>query len=254
MTKLLNQKGGSKEIWELDLYWKSRQAFNTANMGLNFELRPWIKTILNLGSVYLMEQSNMWSILFKTTQIPADPQEKQVSQTSSSVVATRSKAKPQPRDSIGITITITWKKMDGCWTIKAKCRVAQFVEKKKIINLLRHNQKLHREQDGAVQFYKIKFYLRDYSLSTQNWSDNRWKAPLVAGGGSKRRYQYCSDYLGSIIYFRALQRHSGGNLIDPALQDIVLIGLGYFVAFTKKEAISIFVQLSAMDWYLEVRI
>ena len=51
---------------------------------------------------------------------------------------------------------------------------------------------------------------------------------MVAGGGSKRRYQYCSDNLGSIIYLRALQGHSGSNLIDPTLQDNVLIGPGIF--------------------------
>ena len=51
---------------------------------------------------------------------------------------------------------------------------------------------------------------------------------MAAGGGPKRRYQYCSDYLGSIIYLRAFQGHSGGNLIDPALQDNVLIGPGIF--------------------------
>ena len=90
------------------------------------------------------------------------------------------------------------------------------------------NQKLHREEDGAIQFYKIKFHLRDHHPQIQNWSDDRWKACLAAGGGSKRRYQCCSDYLRSIIYLRALQGHSGSNLIDPALQDNVLIGPGIF--------------------------
>ena len=102
---------------------------------------------------------------------------------------------------------------------------------KKVINLLRHNQKLHREEDGAIQFYKIKFHLRDHHLPIQNWSDDRWSACLAAGGGSKRRYQYCSDNLESIIYLRALQGHSGSNLIDPALQDNVLIGPGIFPYF-----------------------
>ena len=51
---------------------------------------------------------------------------------------------------------------------------------------------------------------------------------MAANGGSKRRYQYCSDYLGSIIYLRALPRHSGGNLIDLTLHDNVLIGPGIF--------------------------
>ena len=99
---------------------------------------------------------------------------------------------------------------------------------KKVINLLRHNLKLHRDSDGAIQFYKIKFHLRDHHPQVQNWSDDRWIACLAAGGGPKRRYQYCSDYLGSIIYLRALQGHSGSNLIDPTLQDNVLIGPGIF--------------------------
>ena len=99
---------------------------------------------------------------------------------------------------------------------------------KKVINLLRHNQTLQREEDGAIEFCKIKFHLRNHHSQIQNWSDDRWKACLAAGGGSKRRYQYCSDNLGTIIYLRALQGHSGSNLIDPTLQDNVLIGTGIF--------------------------
>ena len=51
---------------------------------------------------------------------------------------------------------------------------------------------------------------------------------MAAGGGSKRRYQYCSDDSGTMIYLRALQGHSGSNLIDPTLQDNVVIGSGIF--------------------------
>ena len=51
---------------------------------------------------------------------------------------------------------------------------------------------------------------------------------MAAGGGSKRRYQYCSDDSGRILYLRALQGHSGSKLIDPTLQDNVLIGTGIF--------------------------
>ena len=77
-------------------------------------------------------------------------------------------------------------------------------------------------------FARDKSLIRDYSLSTQNWSDNRWLACLAAGGGPKRKYQYCSDYLGSIIYLRALQGHSGDSIIDLAMQDHVLITPGIF--------------------------
>ena len=60
------------------------------------------------------------------------------------------------------------------------------------------------------------------------WSDNRWKACLAAGGGVKRRYQYCTDNSGIIVYLRALQGHSGRNLIDPSLQDNVVIQSEFF--------------------------
>ena len=55
-----------------------------------------------------------------------------------------------------------------------------------------------------------------------------WVRLLAAGGGSKRRYQYCTDDSGTIVYFRALQGHSGRNLIDPSLQDNVIIQGGFF--------------------------
>ena len=61
-----------------------------------------------------------------------------------------------------------------------------------------------------------------------HWSNDRWKACLAAGGGGKRRYQYCTADSGTIVYFRALQGHSGRNLIDPSLQDNVVILDGFF--------------------------
>ena len=93
--------------------------------------------------------------------------------------------------------------------------LASYDLSKKVINLLRHNQTVQREEDGAIEFYKIKFYLRNHHSQIQVWSDDRWKACLTAGGGSKRRCQYCSDDSGTILYLRALQGHTGNNLIDP---------------------------------------
>ena len=99
---------------------------------------------------------------------------------------------------------------------------------KKVINLLRHNQTVQREEDGAIQFWRIKNYLRNQFSQISCWSDDRWKVCLAAGGGSKRRYQYCSDVSGTILYLRALQGHSGCNIIDPLLQDNVIIQCGLF--------------------------
>ena len=99
---------------------------------------------------------------------------------------------------------------------------------KKVIHLLRHSQQVQREEDGAVHFWRIKENLQSQFSQIPHWSDNRWKACFAARGGAKRRYQYCTDISGTILYFRALQGHSGRNLIDPSLQDNVIIQSGFF--------------------------
>ena len=170
------------------------------------------------------------SIEEENSEIPADPQEEQTPQTSTSVVAARSKAKakPQPREFAGTTATIPIHQRRWSDIEPSKQDLVSYDLSKKVINLLRHSQTLQREEDGAIEFCKIKFHLRNHHSQIQNWSDDRWKACLAAGGGPKRRYQYCSDHLGVIVYLRAVQGHSGSSLIDPALQDNVLIGTGIF--------------------------
>ena len=99
----------------------------------------------------------------------ADSQEEESVQTSSSVVAARSKAKakPQPRESTGMTI-IPLRERKWIDIEPSKQDLDSYDLSKKVINLLRHNQKLHREEDGAIQFYKIKFHLRDHHSQIQN--------------------------------------------------------------------------------------
>ena len=87
---------------------------------------------------------------------------------------------------------------------------------------------MHREDDGAVHFWRIKENLKSQFPQIPHWSDDRWKVCLAAGGGAKRRDQYCTDVSGIIIYLQALQGHSGRNLIDPLLQDNVVIQSGFF--------------------------
>ena len=87
---------------------------------------------------------------------------------------------------------------------------------------------MQREEDGAVHFWRIKENLQNQFPHSFHWSDDRWKACLAAGGGVKRRFQYCTDDSGTIVYFRALQGHSGRNLIDPSLQYNVIIPSNFF--------------------------
>ena len=164
------------------------------------------------------------------TVIPADPHEDQVPQTSVKVIAARSKAKAKPQKSEPVDTPSIIPMHERRWIDiePSKQDLAAYDVSKKVISLLRHNQTVQREKDGAIEFYRIKFYLRNHSSQVQHWSDDRWKACMAAGGGSKRRYQYCSDNSGRILYLRALHGHSGNNLIDPTLQDNVVIGSGIF--------------------------
>ena len=91
------------------------------------------------------------------TEIPADPQEEQVPQTSIKVVAARSKAnaKPQSRVLVGTTATIPIHERRWIDIEPSEQNLASYDLSKKVVNLLRHNQTLQRELDGAIEFYKI---------------------------------------------------------------------------------------------------
>ena len=98
--------------------------------------------------------------------------------------------------------------------------LSDYAVSKKLIHHLRHGN-LPRENDGAIEFWRIKDDLQKYFPHCPHWSDDKWKKTM-AGGGNKKRYQYCTDSSGTILYLRALQGHSGRNLIDPILQDNVI--------------------------------
>ena len=99
---------------------------------------------------------------------------------------------------------------------------------KRLTTLLRHGP-LFREEDGAIEFWRLKDYLRNHFEQSQHWSDEKWKSKIAGGGGNQKRFQYCTDPSGQeILYLRALQGHSGRNPIDPSLQDNVLIPDNFF--------------------------
>ena len=136
----------------------------------------------------------------------------------------KAKAKPQRREPVDYSPSII-PMNERKWTDieTGNSSLSAYEISKKVIHLLRHSQTVQREEDGAVQFWRIKNYLQNQFPQTQYWSDDRWKGCLAAGGGAKRRYQYCSDDSGRIFYFQAFEGHSGRNLIDPSLQDNVVI-------------------------------
>ena len=99
---------------------------------------------------------------------------------------------------------------------------------KRLHTLLRHGE-LHRAEDGAIEFWRLKDDLRNKFEYSQYWSDDVWKSKMTGDGGNKKRFQYCADPSGQeILYLRALQGPSGRNPIDPTLQDNVLIPNNFF--------------------------
>ena len=91
--------------------------------------------------------------------------------------------------------------------------ISDYEVSKKLIHLLRHGS-LPRENDGLIEFWRIKDNLQKHFLYCHHWSDDKWKKSMARGGGHKKRYQYCTDSSGLILYLRALQGHSGRSRID----------------------------------------
>ena len=93
----------------------------------------------------------------------------------------KTKAKPQrrkPADSSSGTIPMNQ-------TNWIDVEPGQDSPSKKVIHLLRHSQQVHREEDGAVHFWRIKENLQNQFPQSIHWSDDRWKVCLAAGGGAK---------------------------------------------------------------------
>ena len=88
---------------------------------------------------------------------------------------------------------------------------------------------LPQEDGGAIEFWRLKDCLRYEFEKSRRGSDFMWKSTVAKCGGNKKRFQYCTGSSGQeILYLRALQGHSGRNLIDPSLQDNVIIPDGFF--------------------------
>ena len=165
------------------------------------------------------------------TEVPEDQLEEQALQPNEKDIVgqTKAKAKPQRKEPAeSSSRIISMDRRHWIDTEPGKHSLSAYEISKKVIHLLRHFQQVHREEDGAVHFWRKKENLQNQFPQSIHWSDDRWKVCLAAGGGTKRRFQYCTDDSGRILYLRALQGHSGRILIDPSLQDNVVIPSNFF--------------------------
>ena len=111
--------------------------------------------------------------------------------------ASRSKAKAKPRR----------REPAGSWTDvePGEYSLSDYEASKKLIHLHRHGS-LPRDDDGAIEFWRMKDNLQKHFLYCHHWSDDKWKKSMARGGGNKKRNQYCTDSSGAILYLGALSR------------------------------------------------
>ena len=120
--------------------------------------------------------------------------------------ASRSKAKAKPqRRTPASSSTRTLPIGERTWTdIEPEDYLPiAYPVSRQLSTLLRHGH-LPREEDGAIEFWRLKDALRNKFEHSQHWSDEMWKSTM-AGGGAKRKFQYCTDDSGQeLLYLRAL--------------------------------------------------
>ena len=121
------------------------------------------------------------------TEVPEDHLEERALQLDAKDFACRSKAKAKPQrrepaDSSSGIIPMnrrTWIDIEP-----GKHSLCAYEVSKNVIHLLRHFQQVFREEDGAVNFWRIKENLQSQFPQSLHWSDGRWKSCLAAGDSS----------------------------------------------------------------------
>ena len=102
--------------------------------------------------------------------------------------ASRPKAKARPRrPTSACSSTRTLPSHERYWTyIEPGAQSDQaYPVSKRLNTLLRHGQ-LPREDDGAIEFWRLKDDHRNKFEQSQHWSDDMWKSKMAGGGGNKK--------------------------------------------------------------------
>ena len=91
----------------------------------------------------------------------------------------KAKTKPQRREPAGSS-TRTIPIGERIWTDvePGEYSISDYEVSKKLIHLLRHGR-LHRENDGAIEFWRIKDYLQTYFPHCSHWSDDMCKKTMA---------------------------------------------------------------------------
>ena len=173
------------------------------------------ETMLTPGSAFLMDQINSWLIQTTTTQkfLQISLKNKRHNRLWRFSQPDKKKAKRQRRLVDLLSIPMNRLKVDWYWTRESP--LSAYEISKKEINLLRHSQTVQREDDGAVQiwriFYKIIFH--KYFIGLMIVGRYAWQQEEE----QKRRHQHCTD----------IQEQSFISELFKDIQDATLLILHY---------------------------
>ena len=119
----------------------------------------------------------------------------------------RQKQKPQKQD-FASSSTRTVPIRERTWTDvePGKQSLSDYPVSKKLFHLLRHGSQ-PRDNDGAIEFWRIKDNLQKHFLYCHHWSDEKWKSSMAGGGGEKKYFsvvlilqeQFCTSELFKVI-------------------------------------------------------
>ena len=98
----------------------------------------------------------------------------------------KAKAKPQRREPAGSsTRTVPIGKRTWTDVEPGKYSFSDYEVSKKVIRLLRHGS-LPRDDDGAIQFWRIKENLQKHFPHSPHWSESKWRSSMAGVGGQKK--------------------------------------------------------------------
>ena len=257
MIQLLNQKGGSKEIWELDLYWKSRPVFSTSNMELKFELSPWIKTVLILGSEFPMERSNMWSIQFKTTQKFLQIHKKSKFHKQARVwlqPGQRQKQNHNRENSLGRHQPYQYMKEDGL-TLNHQNKISlRAISRRKssifFDTIKRYSEKKMEQLNSTESNSIFEIIIHKCIIGLMIDGKLVWLQEEDRNEDISIALIIREQFSTSVLFKDILEAIS----LILRYRTMCWLELEYSLTFTALDAHSIFILLSTMDWYLEVKI
>ena len=135
-----------------------------------------------------------------------------------------------------------------------KYLLSDYSVSKKLINLLRHGS-LHRENDGAIEFWRIKDYHQDHFCVLSSWV---WRK-VEEQHGRRRRKQENTSVLYWFFRSNSFPPSSPRSFRTQSHWSFITVQCinseGFLqVHFITSDVQSIYIPSSIPDWYREVKI